>query len=117
MTVDGGASAVWLELEVDAPDPAPLEEGFFDGFALGVAADGAASLVMRDVDFGLGFGPGLFGRGGGTQSNLFKCWNRPGFSFWPLLFVMRAFWCGCCATFDLRAGLSVNLRGRPGGQD
>ena len=79
-----------------------------------MVADGAASPVMREVDFSLGFGLGLFGRRGRTESDLRKCWNRPGLSFWPLLFVMRAFWCDCCGTFDVGAGLSVNLSASQG---
>jgi len=41
------------------PEAAPLEEGFFDGVPVGVMADAAASLVVREVDFSLGFGPGF----------------------------------------------------------
>jgi len=52
----------YFEFMLDDPDVAPLEEGFFDGVEVGVVADGAASLVAREVDFSLGFGLGLWAR-------------------------------------------------------
>ena len=51
-----GAGALDMELEPDAIHGAPLEEGFLDGFAFGVVADGAAALVT--VVFGDVFGFG-----------------------------------------------------------
>jgi hypothetical protein len=67
VTINCSWSAVGLEVGVDISDPAPLEEGFFDGFPVGMVADGAASLVVRDVNFILGLGLG-FRLGLGSRS-------------------------------------------------
>ena len=71
MTINCSWSAVGLEVGVDISDPAPLEEGLFDGVEVGVVADGAASLVVREVNFilglGLGFGLGLWSGSGGAD--------------------------------------------------
>ncbi|MGB8521574.1 MAG: hypothetical protein WCD43_01290 [Candidatus Acidiferrales bacterium] len=55
MAVDGGGPACGVELPGDELHLAPLTESFFNGFALGMMTDGAAALVMGQVDFGLGF--------------------------------------------------------------
>ena|ERR1700722_5580255 len=93
MAVDGAFG--YFEFMLDDPGVAPLEEGFFDGVAVGVVADGAASLVVPEVNFVLGFGLGLRSRGGGADGELFECWDRAGFSF---------------GTFGLYCGLSMNTR-------
>ena len=93
VAVDG--AFFYFEFTLDDPDVAPLEEGFFDGVAVGVVADGAESLVAREVDFILGFGLGLWSWGGGADGDLFEGWDWVGFSF---------------GTFGLYYGLSVNTR-------
>ena len=94
MAVDG--AVVYFPFMFDDPDVAPLEEGFFDGVAVRVAADGAASLVAGEVDFMLGFGLGLWPWSEGADGELFGGWGGSGFSFWSFSFVVGAFWCNCC---------------------
>ena len=81
MTVEGGAASVDFELADDDSCAVPLKEGVFDGVAVGVVADGAASLVAPEVDFVLGFGLGLQARGGGADGGLFEGWNWAGLAF------------------------------------
>ena len=47
VAVNRRAAAFRLKLNVDAIYIAPLKEGFFDGFALGMVTDSAAALVTR----------------------------------------------------------------------
>jgi hypothetical protein len=68
----------------------PLEEGFFDFIALGVVANGAATLVAGEVNFILGFGPGLRARSRGGEGGLFRSGDWSGFSSWTDPFVVRA---------------------------
>ena len=79
VAVDG--AFVYFEFTLDDPDVAPLEEGFFDGVTVGVVADGAESLVAREVNFILGFGLRLWSRSGGADGELFEGWDWVGFSF------------------------------------
>ena len=79
VAVDGAFG--YFEFMLDDPGVAPLEEGFFDGVAVGVVADVAASVVAREVDFSLGFRLGLWSRSGGADGELFEGWNWAGFSF------------------------------------
>src|ERR1700677_2866179 len=58
---------------------APLKEGFLDGFALGMAADGAAALVTGEVNFRLGFRMRLLSRDGGTDDGTGR--DSVGFTF------------------------------------
>ena len=88
VAVDGAFG--YFEFMLDDPDVAPLEEGFFDGVAVGMVADGAASFVVGEVDFSLGFGLGLRARGGGADGKLFECGDWAGFSFWAFS------WVGLC---------------------
>lgn len=101
VAVDGAFG--YFEFTFDDPDVAPLEEGFFEGVAVGVVADGAESLVAPEVNFILGFGLGLWARGGGAGSGLFERLDWAGFSF-------GAPSCGGFCTFGLYCGLSVNVR-------
>ena len=98
VTVNCSWSAVGLEVGVDISDPAALEEGFFDGVAVGMVADGTASLVVREDDFSLGFGLGLGlglgSRGGGANGELFEGWNWPGLSFGAFSWFGLGLWCG-----------------------
>jgi hypothetical protein len=99
VTVNCSWSAVGLEVGVDVSDPAPLEEGFFDFFAVRMVADGAASLVVREVNFilgfGLGLGLGLGSRGGGADGELFECWDWAGLSFGAFSWFGAGLWrCG-----------------------
>ena len=99
VAVDGAFG--YFEFMLDDPGVAPLEECFFDGVAVGVVADGAASLVVPEVNFVLGFGLGLWSRGGGAGGVLFECWDWAGLSFWVF-----SWFC----TFGLYCGLSMNTR-------
>ncbi len=67
MAVDGGGAACGVELPGDELHLAPLTESLFDGVALGMVTDGAAALVMGEVNFSLGFWARWFSRSGGTK--------------------------------------------------
>ena len=47
VAVNGCGTASRVELTVNEPDIAPLTKSFFDGFVLGMVADGAAAFVVR----------------------------------------------------------------------
>jgi hypothetical protein len=53
VAIDGGATGEF-ELAPQMEGAAPLQEGFLDGLAVGVAADAAATLMMRGINGVLG---------------------------------------------------------------
>jgi hypothetical protein len=58
---------------------APLKEGFLDGFAFGMAADGAAAFVTGEVNFSLSFWARWFSGSCGTEIYAFSDSLTPGF--------------------------------------
>jgi hypothetical protein len=94
VTVNCSWSAVGLEVEVDVFDPAPLKEGFFDGFTVRMVADGAASFMVREVNFILGFGLALWSQSGGVDGELFDGWDWAGLSFGAFSWFGLGLWCG-----------------------
>lgn len=67
-----GSAGREMKFELDRERAAPLEEGFFDGVAFGMAADAAAAFVMRNVDGAAG----LLDDGGGFLVHG-RCTSRP----------------------------------------
>src|ERR1700678_1421003 len=88
---------------------APLKEGFLDGFAFGMAADGAAAFVTGEVNFGLGFRLRLFSRHGGTDDGTGR--DSVGFTSCRLCFGGASLW----GTFGQIALSRLGGQGRLGG--